>query len=195
MIPAWPILLALSATLVWLAAIVLRPYLGQVRSSWFLIASIIAVVYAGTKTGHYFSFELGLADAGSTYDAAEGLLVAKWTASAALDDYTFRWTYAADGAEHVELPPGKVSDGEARAVIPAGIRLLHVACWAEYVPPPTVVTNGVYHLSGVMRAMDGSEKIVTPAVPIVVDGKQLAPPADSPGDFVNATAEEGEKSE
>ena len=57
--------------------------------------------------------------------------------------------------------------------------------YAEYVAPPVVTTNGVYHLSGVMRTMDGSQRYVTPLVEIVVnleDGStQTLTPTNTPG--------------
>ena len=53
---------------------------------------------------------------------------------------------------------------------------MRVVLYAVYVAPPVVHTNGVYHLNGVMRAMDDSDRFVTPGVPIRValpDGSAL----------------------
>lgn len=49
--------------------------------------------------------------------------------------------------------------------------------WTEYVPPDIVHTNGVYHLDGVMRAMDDAteRKFVTPGITIEKDGEILTP--------------------
>lgn len=49
--------------------------------------------------------------------------------------------------------------------------------WVEYVPPPIVHTNGVFHLDGVMPALDAPEhtKYVTPGITITVDGEIATP--------------------
>lgn len=49
--------------------------------------------------------------------------------------------------------------------------------WVEYIPPPIVHTNGVFHLDGVMPAMNSEPhtKYVTPGILIEVDGEVVTP--------------------
>jgi hypothetical protein len=184
MIPAAPVIALLGLTLALLAFCALAPYLQRVKKpTATLVAAILTMLWAADKTGVIWTFEMGIADAGSTYDAAEGVLEARWTFPSALANYEFVWKYCPEGShEWFDLPTGKVGDGYARAIIERGLELVHIVCYARYVAPPMVVTNGVYHLSGVMRTMDGAQKYVTPGIVIKIDDKTLTP-TNSPGDL------------
>ena len=91
------------------------------------------------------------------------------------------------------LPDANVSDGHAVCPIPVpeGMEFdaFTVTCYTEYVKPTHVVTNGVYHLDGVMRSIDSTNspipKYVTTGISIYAnreDGSQLqlAPVTNAP---------------
>lgn len=153
----------------------------------FIVCVIAATLWAGTKPDlPVWRFQNGVTDSGSTYDVAECLAVARWTSSPVYAAYAFKWSYRVKGNEiWVELPDAKVSDGTARAVIPVEPgTVIDFMCWAEYVAPIQVVTNGVYHLNGVMRSRDsvGSEapRYVTPGIRIMADGEIVLTPTNRP---------------
>lgn len=175
MIPAVYPLVGLAVLLAVLAAVMFAPYLKAFRRGWFLIAAVAAILYAGTKPPSWtFAFNLGLHDAGSTYDQTEGAIVARWTWDAPVAGYVFRWSYSVNGGDYIQLPDANVSDGSASAHIAAGPEdTVRVQCYPQYVPPIHVVTNGVYHLDGVMRSMDSTNspapKYVAPSICIYAD--------------------------
>ena len=58
-------------------------------------------------------------------------------------------------------------------------KALTITCYADYVAPPVVTTNGVYHLPGVMRSINDVEssnpRYVTPGITIEIDSRVLTP--------------------
>ena len=191
MIPSVYPIVGLLALLVVLAAIKLAPCLKAFRRGWFVVAAAVAILYAGDKPASWtFAFNLGLHDAGSSYDQTEGTLYARWTYDESVAGYAFRWAYSVNDGEYVQLPDAMVSDGSAVASIDAGPDdTVRVQCYPKYVPPIHVVTNGVYHMDGVMRSMDTTNspapKFVTPGITIYADlsdgsRQLLAPVTNSP---------------
>ena len=153
----------------------------------FLFFAALATLFAGTKpAAPFWSFQNGVANNGSQYDVAECVAVARWTASPVYQSYDFKWSYRARGNDiWIALPDAKVSAGETRAIIPVEPgTLVDFMCWAEYVAPIQVVTNGVYHLNGVMRSRDsvGSDRpnYVTPGIRIMADGEIVLTPTNRP---------------
>lgn len=149
--------------LVILAAIALAPAAKAFRMAWFTIATFVLLLYAGTKPQptHLwrFTFENGVHDAGSycTNDTVH----AEWTFAAVYADYTLRAAYrdltftnevgvCIDEWHYLE--DVLVSDAVAEWIVPDATNM-EVVCYAQYVPPPHVVTNGVYHMEGVSRSM------------------------------------------
>lgn len=153
----------------------------------FLAFAALLTAYAGAKhtLPWRFQFNLGLRDAGSTFDVTTGTAEAHWTFDPTVAAYAFRWQYQIDGGAWVQLPDGDVYDGHAFAHVelPEGSTILF-QCYPQFVAPPVVHTNGVYHLSGVMPAMDTDPQApdyVTPRVPIKTDtGETLTPTARPP---------------
>lgn len=200
MIPSVYPLVGALACLALLAAIALAPCLKAFRRGWFLVATVATVLWAGTKPeppAQVFSFNLGLHDAGSTYDATEGAAVARWTWDAPVAGYVFRWQYRINGGAWVQLPDYAVTDGTAVAVIPAepGDEV-RIQCYPQFVAPPQVITNGVYHLNGVSRSInDGgsdSPKYVPFTIPVYANlsgGEDipLTPTNRPPTQLMNAT--------
>lgn len=157
MIPAVYPLVGLAACLLVLAALALAPYLKAFRSEWFVVATIIATAYGGTKWR--FTFENGVHDDGSY--CTNDLIHASWTYQPAYADYTFRWacrdmTFTNEVGVIIDewhfLPDALVSDGSAEATVQNATNM-EIICYAQYVPPPHVVTNGVYHMEGVSRSL------------------------------------------
>ena len=164
----------------------------------FLAFAFLATVYAGTKpqVPWRFQFNLGLRDAGSVFDTATGTAEARWTYDQSVALYAFKWQYRIDDGDWVQLPDGDVSTGQAFAHIdlPEGSSLA-IQCYPQYVAPPVVQTNGVYHLSGVMPAMDtdpNSPDYVTPRVPIKTDTGDTLTPTDRPPETINTLEESHE---
>lgn len=194
MIPSVYPIVGLLVLLAVLAAVLLAPCLRAFRNGWFAAAAVAAVLYAGTKPNWTVSFNLGLHDASSVIDTAEGVVIAKWTWDAPVAGHTFRWSYSVNGGDYVQLPDAKVSDGTATAVIPATPDdQVKIMCYALYVPPVIVRTNGVYHLDGVMRTMGptnaASPSFVTPPIYIYADLSEpvvIAPPTNKPPTPVSA---------
>lgn len=184
LIPLVGLVLSVAA----LAAIAFAPYLRAFRRWWFVVACVIATAYGGGKWR--FSFSNGVANAGSY--ATNDLAHASWSYNPAYGIYTFRWAYrdltltnevGVCIDEWHYLPDALVSDGMAEATVP-GATNMEYTCYAQYIPPPAVVTNGVYHLEGISRSMattnspmpdfvpwgtrveivlpDGSIKVITP---------------------------------
>lgn len=157
-----------------------RTKLGAVA---FCAVSALLMIYAGVGTGWGFNFvpETGIYDAGSYFDAETLTVCAVWSHDPWVGSYKFRWfvtpKYDGDWKDPIRLPDANVSDGYAETPLPlVDGRVpdaLIVTCYTEYVRPPTVRTNGVYHLDGVMRTMDtvGSSepKFVTPGITIYAD--------------------------
>lgn len=150
-------LVGLALCVAVLAAIAFAPYLRAFRRAWFVIACAIATVYGGSKWR--FNFSNGVTDAGSY--ATNNLACAVWTYNPAYGLYTFRWAFrdltltnevgVCIDTWHY-LPDALVSDGMAYATVLDATNMEYT-CYAQYIPPPAVVTNGVYHLEGISRSM------------------------------------------
>lgn len=187
MIPAVYPLAVLGVLLMILVAARIAPFLRTLFCRWCLaLFAVAAIVYGGGK--NRFMYQTGLTDAGSY--CTNDLIHAEWTWPPLIGDYDFRWQYrdatiTNEAGEVVgpwyELPGGMVSDGFAEAIVPDATNM-QVVCWAEYVPPIHVVTNGVYHLNGVMRAMGDARtnNWVTPGIRIIDGSRQIAPPEIRP---------------
>ena len=178
MIPAWIVLAALSVSLAGLLAVALAPYLRRARQLWFVIAAIVAASFANSFVGVRFEFlsEMGIYDAGSYFDAETKTLEARWTHAPYVDGYKFKWFYrlkTGDNQTPHPLPDVEVSACQASFrlpdEVPAANTAIAVICYTEYVAPPVVVTNGVYHLSGVVRDMLGGEKFIPAKVEVCVN--------------------------
>ena len=184
MIPATPFVIALIILLVAQGVIFLTPALSAFRTRWFLLASIVCTLFGGSKSRISFGFlaETGIYDAGSYANETENRIIAQWGYHPYARNYIFKWfyTYEADGETFGPfiLPNCPVEDCRAEYVVTIPHeewKNLCVTCYTEYVAPPTVVTNGVYHLSGVTRSMAGDDKFVTPKIEIRVDDNVLTP--------------------
>lgn len=162
MIPAVYALVGLAVCCCALAAILLAPAARAFRKGWFLIASFLLALYAGTKPPQHlwrFSFQNGVSDAGSY--CTNDTIHAEWTFAAAYADYTLRSAHrdltitnevgvCIDEWHYLEDVP--VSESVAEWPV-ADATNMEVVCYAQYIPPPHVVTNGVYHMEGVSRSM------------------------------------------
>ncbi len=164
-----------------------KPVLDKIKRKQYISAALVSsfvvvlVLFAGQGTGWGFTFikSSGLTDAGSAANLETGDVVARWTYIPAVADYDFKWYYTLKYENDKEkrgpfqLPDAKVSDGYASAKIPeSGFKALDITCYTTYVPPPQVVTNVVYHLSGIMRSMDSVDAddpiFVTPGITVDV---------------------------
>ena len=161
MIPAWPFLVGLCISLSALLIVFTAPALPFMRKWWFILACVGGII-----------------DAGSYIDYPNNTIHAVWGYQPYVSGSKFKWFYSYKyGSENkgpFPLPDAAVEDCHAQYTfnISEGEewRDMVITCYTEYVAPPTVVTNGVYHLSGVMRAMgdtDSTEpKYVTPRIEI-----------------------------
>lgn len=162
MIP-WQIpAIGLAVCLVVLVAIALAPAAKAFRMWWFAIASIILTIYAGTKPQQHlwsFEFQNGVHDAGSY--CTNDLVHAEWTYIQVYAQYTLKAKYrdltitnevgVCIDAWH-DLEDAVVAMQSAEWIVPNATNM-SIVCYAEYVPPQHVVTNGVYHMEGVSRSM------------------------------------------
>ena len=168
---------------------------GSRVGGFVALAAIVALVaWGGVGSGWSINFiqNCGLTDAGSTVDQNTGVVEARWTYSPLVAGYDFKWYYTlkyanGEGSKGpFQLPDAKVSDGHATAIIPeSGYSALTITCYTCYVPPVQVVTNGVYHVNGVMRSMNDAPesptpKFVTPGVKIQTDGGVYLTPTNEP---------------
>ena len=201
----WVCLAALSAIVVGVALYYAARKLDRVRRRDKVLALVavvgiaVSVLYGGIGSGWSFVFvpETGIHDAGSYVDTETSTIYAVWNYEPYVSSYKFKWffnfKYSNEWSDPIQLPDANVSDGFAiyPVPVPEGTKLesFTVWCYTEYVKPPSVVTNGVYHLSGVMRSIDSTEslmpKYVTPGVTISVDLSdgsqlQLAPVTNAP---------------
>jgi hypothetical protein len=178
MIPPWIVLAALSVSLAGFLAVALAPHLRRARRLWFVIAAIVAASFANSTGGVSYVFwnEMGIYDNGSYFDAETKTLEARWTYAPYVEGYKLRWFWyykQGDDQNPHSLPEVDVSACAASYRLPDEVfeknSAIIVVLYTEYVAPPVVVTNGVYHLSGVSRDMSGGDKFVTPKVEIVVN--------------------------
>ena len=190
MIPAWIVLCALALSLGGLFLIVAAPALRMLRRWWFLSLVVVGLAFGviSDRVGFHFITETGIYDAGSFFDYSSNTAHARWGYQPYVKGSQVRWFYSykygADEFGPFELPSCPVEDcmADFKLEVPEGQEWKSVIFtgYAEYLAPPVVTTNGVYHLSGVMRTMDGSQRYVTPLVTIEVDGKTLTP-TNTPG--------------
>lgn len=154
----------------------------KVAAVGFVAASLALMLYAGIASDYDFKYmlETGIYDAGSWIDTDTGEIHALWTYEQYASGYKLKWFYkykvGGEPRGPFELPDADVSAGHAEYTLPTAgeyWKSVVVTCYTEYVPPIHVVTNGVYHLSGVMRSIDTtnapSPKYVTPGVTIRAD--------------------------
>lgn len=160
--------------------------------------AVSAILYGGIGTGVGFVFtsESGLIDNGSFINYSNNTITAVWLYQPYVSGYKFKWFYSFKyGGEDkgpIPLPDANVTDcyAECQLTIPEGQswESLIVTCYTMYVAPPQVWTNGVYHLSGVARAL-GDEiaidpKFVTPGIVIKADlsdgGEVVLTPTNAP---------------
>lgn len=170
---------------VWLASLAAGPLRrgGRTGLVAFAVFAVVAIIHGGV--GHGFSFRYqsgsGIYDAGSRFDPETGTLHAVWSYDPWVSNYAFKWfytyKYGGESRGPFVLPDAVVSDGHAeyQLTLPADGEWdsFVVTCYTSYVPPVNVVTNGVYHVDGVMRSMDtrnsDQPKFVTPGIAISVD--------------------------
>lgn len=197
---AWVCLAALAAIVVGVALCWAERKLDRVRRRDKVLALVavvgiaVSMVYGGIGSGWGFIFvpETGIYDAGSFIDTETSTIYAIWNYEPYVASYKFKWffnfKYGNEWSDPIMLPDANVSDGHAVCPIPVpeGMELesFTVTCYTEYEKPVLVVTNGVYHLDGVMRSIDSTNsplpKYVTPAITIYADlsdgsQQQLAP--------------------
>lgn len=202
---AWVCLAALAAIVVGVAICYAIRKLDRVRRRDKVLALVavvgiaVSVIYGGIGSGWGFTFipETGIYDAGSFVDIETRTIYAIWNYEPYVASYKFKWffkfKYGGDWSDPIQLPDANVSDGCAVCPIPIpeGMELdaFTVTCYTEYVKPIRVVTNGVYHLDGVMRSIDSTNspmpKYVTPGITIYADLSdgsqlQLAPVTNAP---------------
>lgn len=161
--PVYP-LICLAACCCALAVILLAPAAKAFRKLWFLIATIVLMLYAGTKPPqptHLWRFEFvnGVHDLGSY--CTNDLIHAVWDYALAYQPYTLKAKYRDLTITNEvgvcidiwhDLDDVPVADMVAEWTVQDATNM-SVICYAEYVPPPHVVTNGVYHMEGVSRSM------------------------------------------
>ena len=149
----------------------------------FAVFAVVAIIHGGVGHGFSFRFQAdsGIYDAGSRFDPETGIIHAVWTYDPWVSNYAFKWfytyKYGGESRGPFVLPDAVVSDGVAEYQLqtpPDGEwESFLVTCYTAYVPPIHVVTNGVYHVDGVMRSMDtrnsDQPKFVTPGIAISVD--------------------------
>ena len=174
--------------------------LGQIVGAAFLVA---LVLYGGTKAEQTwrFNFQNGLHDLGSY--CSNDVIHASWDYAPAYAGYAFRWCYrdltitnevGVCIDEFHYLPDANVTDMVAEAVVP-GATNMEVTCYAQYVQPVHVVTNGTYHVGGIMRSLAqtneddyASADFVTPGITIQAnldDGGELTlTPTNEPPESV-----------
>lgn len=194
MLPAWPFLAAFAVLMVVLLFGILRDRggvdvlsvvyrkwtsLGMVECIIVLFLVCQAVLYGGSKAESHrwsFTFQNGVSDSGSW--CSNDVIHASWIYTPAFASYAFKWSYrnvtitnevgVCIDPYHA-MPDATVSDGVAEYQV-AGATNMQVVCYAQYVAPVQVITNGVYHVSGVMKEMDATNgtEFVTPGIPILV---------------------------
>lgn len=163
------------------------------HGGFLLLLAIVATLYGGSKPPSVPSMKV-------TTDIPFIRLI---SSQATTDDVVLSWKYdtqVLDDKLHIDVrPKGSESDddwvsyfvgnvwglesgandncvGTWAGTIPDAVNK-ECYIWCEYVPPPIVHTNGVFHLDGVMRAMDDEteSKFVTPGIMIDVDGEVVTP--------------------
>lgn len=140
-----------------------------------IVVTAALVGYAGHKWR--FQFANGIRDNGSY--ATNDLAVASWEVNSPiyLDGYVLKAQYrnltiTNELGECIdvwhELEDGEVGRLTKAWTVPDATNCI-VSVWPQYVAPVIVHTNGVYHLSGIMREMEDTQKYVSPGVEIRVN--------------------------
>lgn len=164
-----------------------------------VVGVAVCTLYGGIGSGWSFVFvpETGIYDGGSHIDTETRTIYAIWNYEPYVASYKFKWffkfKYGNEWSDPIILPDANVSDGCAVCQIPVPedmeLKSFTVWCYTEYVKPTHVVTNGVYHLDGVMQSIDSTNsplpKYVTPGITIYADLSdgsqlQLAPVTNAP---------------
>lgn len=150
----------------------LCPYLKRVRGLVVLLG-ISMTFYCGSK-GWHFSFDNKVKDNGSY--CTNDLIVAKWTFETEVMECLLKAQYRNTTITNAtgeitdpwhELPSAMVRDSEKTWVVEQATNM-EVVCWADWIKPEPVTTNGVYHMRGVQRSMDSNPSTyVTPGIHIV----------------------------
>lgn len=148
----------------------------------FSAASLMLALYAGVSDNWDFVFpaETGIYDAGSWIDEETGEIHAFWDYEPWASSYKMKWfytyKYGGESRGPYELPDVDVTRCHAEYTLPTAgddWESVIVTCYTEYVRPIHVVTNGVYHVDGVMRSIDSTNspmpKYVTPGISILAD--------------------------
>lgn len=164
MIPSVYPLVGLAACCIALSVIAIAHAAGAFRRGWFAAATVVCVLYAGTKPPQpthlwRFEFQNGVHDTGSY--CTNDIIHAEWDYAPAYEPYTLKAKYqdltmtnevgvCIDVWHDLEDMP--ISAMFAEWTVPNATNM-SVICFAEYVPPPHVVTNGVYHMEGVSHSM------------------------------------------
>lgn len=163
------------------------------------VAAVIGMMlYGGVGSGYDFRFmaETGVYDAGSWIDEETGEVHAFWNYDQWAAGYKLKWFYTYKYGDEERgpfpMPDANVSACHAEYLLPTfgdDWESVVITCYTEYVRPIHVVTNGVYHLDGVMRSIDSTNapmpKYVTPGITITADlsdgsSVDLAPVDDVP---------------
>lgn len=150
--------------------------LGRIGQIYGGIMIIAAILYGGTKPTvtrlWKFEYTNGVSDNGSYCTNNE--IRASWSYNLAAMEYTLKAYYQnltitnASGTctdSLHSLEDCLVKDCNHLWYVDDATNM-RVVVYAQYVRPPAVHTNGVYKLSGVMKAYDGSEKYITPGVQV-----------------------------
>ena len=117
------------------------------------------VSFGGSKHLWRFTFQNGVTDAGSY--CTNDIIHAEWTYLEAYAGYALKAAYrdltitndvggCIDDWHYLE--DAVVADTLAEWYVPDATNM-EIVCYAQYVQPVHVVTNGVYHVGGVMRTM------------------------------------------
>ena len=177
MIPAIYPMIVLAVVLAILFAMLVSPYLKSIKNPIAWVVIILITAYAGTKppgARHLWKFvyQNGVYDNGSY--CTNDQIFASWTYDSAAEENVIRAAYQdltvtnelGDCSDTLhQLPDCLVSDGSHLWSV-EGATNMRIVVYSTYVAPPVVNTNGVYHLNGVMRPMNDSQKYVTPGVEI-----------------------------
>jgi hypothetical protein len=151
------------------------------------------MIHASRLNDVTFAFvaETGIWDAGSYVDYSTRTLHARWGYHPWAAGGRFRWFYSrkyGDNKGPFQLPDANIEDCAAsyQLPIPEGEDLgtIIIRCYSEFVKPPSVITNGVYHLTGVMRPIGDdslpSPRFVTPLINITTDTGLYLTPTNQP---------------
>ena len=169
-----------------------------------IVGAVVFLLYAGVSADYDFRFMpgSGIYDAGSWIDYETGEIHALWNFEPYVSFHKMKWfyTYKYGRVEKgpFELPEVDVSLCHAEYILPTAGELWEsvvVTCYTEYVPHVHVVTNGTYHVYGIMRSMSqtnedeyASADFITPGITVLAtlgDGCELTlTPTNEPPESV-----------